>query len=77
MTLKSPNLDDRSFADLMRQAFAVIGERVPQWNDRSPADPGVTLLQVLVYSIGALGLATATVAFIRRRRSSRAAPDGS
>jgi hypothetical protein len=41
------------------------------WTDHNVSDPGITLLQALVYAIGAVGLAIATVAFIRRRGSSR------
>lgn len=49
MTVKVPNLDDRSFADLMREAVALIDERCPQWNDRSASDPGMTLIEVFAY----------------------------
>jgi hypothetical protein len=41
------------------------------WTDHNASDPGFTLVQTLVYSIGAVGLAIATVAFIRTRRNSR------
>ena len=41
MTLETPNLDDRTFADLRREALAVIAERCPQWTDLSASDPGV------------------------------------
>jgi hypothetical protein len=43
------------------------------WTDHDVSDPGITLLQALVYAIGALGLTTATVVLIRRRRNSREA----
>jgi hypothetical protein len=41
------------------------------WTDHNVSDPGITLLQALVYAIGAVGLAIATVALIRTRRNSR------
>ncbi len=41
------------------------------WTDHDVPDPGITLLEALVYVVGAMGLATATVAFIRARRDSR------
>ncbi|WP_026607999.1 baseplate J/gp47 family protein [Methylocapsa acidiphila] len=49
MTIKLPNLDDRSFADLLGEAIALIDERCPQWNDRTPSDPGMTLVEVFAY----------------------------
>jgi hypothetical protein len=43
------------------------------WTDHDVSDPGITLLQALVYAIGALGLTTATMVLIKRRRNSREA----
>jgi hypothetical protein len=40
------------------------------WTDHNVHDPGITLLELVAYSIGALGFATATVALRRRRRRS-------
>lgn len=44
-----PRLDDRSFADLMREAEAVIRRRAPGWTDFSAGDPGITLVEVFAY----------------------------
>src|SRR5690606_31173408 len=42
-------LDDRSFADLMREAEALIRRRAPGWTDLSPGDPGITLVEVFAH----------------------------
>jgi hypothetical protein len=42
----------------------------PDWTDHNVSDPGVTLLQALVYTIGPVVLVAAAVAVLRRRRSS-------
>jgi hypothetical protein len=42
----------------------------PEWTDHNVSDPGVTLLQVLVYTLGAVALVAASVAVLRRRRRS-------
>jgi hypothetical protein len=42
----------------------------PEWSDHDVSDPGVTLLEVVVYTLGAVALvAAATAMFSRRRRS--------
>ena len=48
----------------------------PNWTDHDVSDPGVTLLQALAYAIGALGLAVATVAYVRSRRTTRDGDEG-
>ncbi|WP_316204481.1 baseplate J/gp47 family protein [Bradyrhizobium sp. SZCCHNS3051] len=49
MPLPSPQLDDRSFADLMREAEQVVRRRCPSWTDLTPGDPGLTLIEVFAY----------------------------
>ncbi|WP_431267348.1 baseplate J/gp47 family protein [Dankookia sp. P2] len=49
MPLPLPRLDDRSFADLMREAETVIRRHSAQWTDLSPGDPGTTLLEAFAY----------------------------
>jgi MprA protease rhombosortase-interaction domain-containing protein len=41
---------------------------VPQWTDHNVSDPGITLVQALMYTIGAVVLAAAGAAVFRRRR---------
>jgi|GEM_PF-351800 len=54
MSLPSPNLDDRSFDQLVEQAKALIREKCPAWNDLSPNDPGMVLVEVFAYLTEAL-----------------------
>ena len=49
MALKSPNLDDRSFAQLVDEARARIVASSPDWTDLSPSDPGITLIEVFAF----------------------------
>jgi hypothetical protein len=45
----TPKLDDRTFADLVADAEAVIERVAPQWSDRSPHDPGMVLVELFAY----------------------------
>jgi hypothetical protein len=49
MPLPSPNLDDRSFADLVEEARQHITAHCPAWTDLSPSDPGMVLVEVFAY----------------------------
>lgn len=49
MPLPVPKLDDRSYADLMSDALAAIDRACPEWSDRSPGDPGITLLELFAF----------------------------
>src|SRR5262245_64346066 len=49
MSLPLPNLDDRSFADLVAEACALIPRHAPEWTNFNPADPGITLLEVFAW----------------------------
>jgi predicted phage baseplate assembly protein len=49
MPLPTPKLDDRSFAELMADAIKVIDRSCPEWTDRNPSDPGITLLETFAY----------------------------
>ena len=49
MALRPPNLDDRSFDDLVEEAQRLIRQRCPKWTDLSPSDPGVVLLEVFAH----------------------------
>lgn len=48
-SLNSPNLDDRRFDDLVAEAIRQIRQSCPEWNDLSPGDPGVVLLEVFAH----------------------------
>lgn len=49
MPILAPNLDDRTFADLLAEARQRIRRECPAWTDLSPSDPGVTLLEAFAY----------------------------
>lgn len=44
-----PSLDDRQFDDLMEELLALIPVYCPEWSWHSPADPGITLLELFAY----------------------------
>lgn len=46
MSLPIPNLDDRSFDDLMKEATALIPIYNKEWTNYNPSDPGITLLEL-------------------------------
>lgn len=49
MSLPVPNLDDRSFDQLVAEAKARLKQACPTWTDLSPHDPGIVLLEVFAY----------------------------
>ncbi len=49
MPLRPPNLDDRSFEQLVDGARRLIKQYCPEWTDLSPGDPGMTLLEVFAH----------------------------
>jgi hypothetical protein len=49
MTLPAPNLDDRTFVDLVTEARQRIAQTSPEWTDLSVHDPGMTLVEVFAH----------------------------
>jgi hypothetical protein len=49
MTLPVPNLDDRAFLDLVRQAREHIARSCPEWTDLSVHDPGMVLVEAFAH----------------------------
>ena len=49
MTLTLPNLDDRTYDDLVDEAIALIPNFAPQWTNHNPSDPGITLIELFAY----------------------------
>jgi len=49
MPLPVPNLDDRTFEQLLADAKAKISERCPGWTDLSVHDPGIALVEVFTH----------------------------
>jgi hypothetical protein len=49
MALKIPNLDDRSFSDLVEEGLSLLPHYAPEWTNHNPSDPGITLIELLAY----------------------------
>lgn len=49
MPIDSPNLDDRSFHELLLEAKAHVARTCPEWTDLSPHDPGTVLLEAFAH----------------------------
>lgn len=49
MTLPVPSIDDRSFDDLLDEALSLIPTHMPEWTNYNASDPGITLLELLVW----------------------------
>lgn len=49
MSLPTPNLDDRSFKDIVNEAIKLIPKYCPQWTDFNPSDPGITLIELMAW----------------------------
>src|SRR4051812_24663548 len=46
MPLSAPNLDARTFEDLVAEAKARIPRYTPEWTDFNESDPGIVLVQL-------------------------------
>jgi hypothetical protein len=71
MSIPQPTLDDRTYADLLAEARALIPSLAPQWTNHNPSDPGITLVELfawltemLIYRVNRLPEAT-TDAFLQ------------
>ena len=56
MTLESrrgrivpPDLDDRTWQDLVDEMRALIPKYAPQWTDHNPSDLGITLIELFAW----------------------------
>lgn len=49
MTLPLPNLDDRTYADLLDEARSLIPSEYPTWTDHNPSDSGIVLLELFAW----------------------------
>jgi hypothetical protein len=49
MPIKPPNLDDRSYDDIIDEARKLIPQYCPEWTNLGPADPGMTLVQLFAW----------------------------
>lgn len=46
MSLPTPNLDDKTFAQLVEEARALIPRYAPDWTDHNLSDPGITFIDL-------------------------------
>ncbi|EFC85031.1 putative baseplate assembly protein [Parafrankia sp. EUN1f] len=49
MTLPAPNLDDRTFQQLVDDAKRFIADRCPTWTNHNVSDPGITLVETFAW----------------------------
>lgn len=49
MPLKLPNLDDRTYDDLVKEGLALIQSSSTHWTNHNPSDPGIALVEVFAY----------------------------
>jgi hypothetical protein len=49
MPIKTPNLDDRDFNQMVEESLRYVRENCPRWTDLSPHDPGVVLLELFAF----------------------------
>jgi hypothetical protein len=49
MPITLPNLDDRTFADLVKEAHGLIPVHAPEWTNHNESDPGITLIEMFAY----------------------------
>ncbi|NEN97638.1 MAG: hypothetical protein F6K50_19540 [Moorea sp. SIO3I7] len=49
MPLQLPNLDDKTYDDLVAEAISLIPTYAPQWTNHNPSDPGITLIELFAY----------------------------
>ncbi len=49
MPIPLPNLDDRTFGDLMAEMRALIPRYAPDWTDHNVSDPGITLVELFAW----------------------------
>jgi baseplate J-like protein len=49
MPLQPPNLDDRTYAQIVSEAKTLIPRYAPEWTDHNESDPGITLMQLFAW----------------------------
>ncbi len=49
MSLPLPDLDDRTYQDLVDEARALIPGLDPEWTNHNPSDPGITLIELFAW----------------------------
>lgn len=49
MPTKLPNLDDKSYAELVEDARSSIPALCPRWTDHNPSDPGIAVIELFAW----------------------------
>jgi len=49
MPLQLPNLDNRTYDDLVEEALALVPTLSPEWTNFNASDPGITLVELFAY----------------------------
>ena len=49
MPLKTPNLDDRTYKEIIEEAKKLIPRYAPEWTDWNESDPGITMLELFAW----------------------------
>ncbi len=49
MSIRTPILDDRTYAQLRDELVARIPVYAPEWTDHEPSDPGITLIELFAF----------------------------
>ena len=49
MSLPAPNLDDRTFDEIVQDALRRIPRHCPGWTDHNPSDPGITVIELMAW----------------------------
>ena len=47
--IPSPNLDDRTFDDIVHEAIRLIPQYCPEWTNHNPQDPGMALIELFAW----------------------------
>ena len=54
MPIELPNLDDRTFTDLVEEGRRLIPGFAPSWTDHNISDPGITFIELFAYTVESL-----------------------
>lgn len=68
MPITLPNLDDRSFADLVEEARELLVAHAPALTNHNPSDPAITLLELFAYFTDVLLFRVNTVSDAHRAK---------
>lgn len=49
MPIEIPNLDDRTYDDLVQEALSMIPTHAPEWTNHNSSDPGIMLIELFAY----------------------------